>query len=215
MAEEMRERTDGLVDAGVGDAVIRWGYDRTFEDVPAAMSEPALSRAFGGRWSIDGEVVWRDPGVTLDLGGIAKGWTCDLAVQTGLAEMVSAGGDLRSRDPDSLVEVMDPWDHIVAEIPVGVGALATSSIAKRRWQAGSTQAHHLIDPRSGNPSITPVLSATVVAATAVEAEAGAKAVLLRGADGLSWAAQRPWIDGALVVWRDGSVYATPNLKLAA
>jgi hypothetical protein len=60
-----------------------------------------------------------------------------------------------------------------------------------------------------------VLSATVVAATALEAEAGAKAVLLRGGDGLVWAADQPWIHGALVVWFDGSVFATRGLEVAA
>jgi len=210
-AADLHERTDGLVDAGVGDAVIAWGYDRTFEEMPDVAPEP--DSPISGSWGVDGREVWRDRGVKLDLGGIAKGWTCDFAVGTGLAEVVSAGGDVRSRDPDTLVEVMDPWGHVAARIPVGVGALATSSITRRAWKAGTTDAHHLIDPRSGCPSVTPVLSATAAADSAVEAEAGAKAVLLRGADGLAWAAEQSWLHGALAVWRSGSVYATPRLAV--
>jgi thiamine biosynthesis lipoprotein len=76
-------------------------------------------------------------------------------------------------------------------------------------------AHHLIDPRTGRPADTPILSATVVAGTATEAEAGAKAVLLLGEDGLSWAADQAWIEAALAVWHDGSVFGTKGLKLAA
>ena len=53
-----------------------------------------------------------------------------------------------------------------------------------------------------------MLSATVVADTAVEAEAGAKAVLLHGVDGLAWADDQPWIRSAIVVWDGGSVYGT-------
>jgi len=65
------------------------------------------------------------------------------------------------------------------------------------------------------PVDSPVLSASVVAATASDAEAGAKAVLIHGADGLAWADARDWVNSALVVWDDGSVYATRDLEWAA
>jgi thiamine biosynthesis lipoprotein ApbE len=65
------------------------------------------------------------------------------------------------------------------------------------------------------PVETPIVSATVVAETATEAEAGAKAVLILGVEGLAWAATQPWISGALAFWEDGSVYATPGLGLVA
>ena len=65
------------------------------------------------------------------------------------------------------------------------------------------------------PSVGPVLQASAITATALEAEAAAKAILLQGADGLAWADRQPWIRGALAVWRDGSVYATTGLEMAA
>jgi thiamine biosynthesis lipoprotein ApbE len=57
------------------------------------------------------------------------------------------------------------------------------------------------------PADSPVVSASVVASTAVEAEAGAKAVLFHGVDGLAWADRQPWIRRAIVIWHDGCVYA--------
>jgi len=214
IAAELRDRTGGLVDAGLGGAVAAWGYDRTFEEVVDRDTAPTALLDHPN-WHLDGHTLIREPSVAMDLGGIAKGWTCDRAVEQGLAVMVSAGGDVRSADSDTQVEIMDPWDGIAAVVPLGVGALATSSITRRRWQVGETAAHHLIDPRTLAPAVTPVLSASVVAPTAVEAEAGAKAVLLQGADGLAWAATQPWIEGALVVWQDGSVYATTGMEIAA
>lgn len=214
IAALQRESTGGLVDAGLGGAVADWGYDRTFEEVVDREHPPSgiLERP---NWHLDGHTLIREPGVAIDLGGIAKGWTCDRAVEQGLALMASAGGDVRSADPDTKVDIMDPWDEVAAAVPLGVGALATSSITRRRWQVGETAAHHLIDPRTMAPAVTPVLSASVVASLAVQAEAGAKAVLLQGADGLAWAASQPWIEGALVVWQDGSVYATTGMEVAA
>lgn len=213
-ADDLRCRTGGLVDAGVGSAVRAWGYDRTFTEVCDGEQAPRPV-AEGGWWEIGGATLRRSRGTLLDLGGVAKGWTADAAVEGGLAAIVSAGGDVRSEHPDTEVEIVDPWGVTAATVRLGRGALATSSTTRRRWKMGARQAHHLIDPRTGAPADTPVLSATVVAATAVEAEAGAKAVLLVGADGLAWAEAQPWIRSALVVWHDGSVYATTGLELAA
>ena len=164
---------------------------------------------------MEGTTLLRSPGTRIDLGGIAKGWTCDLAVERGNATVVSAGGDVRSSDPEATVEIVDPWENTVTTISLGIGALATSSVSRRRWRIGGAEANHLIDPRSMRPTSSPVLSATAITETAVEAEAAAKAILLRGVDALSWADRQPWISGALIVWHDGSVYGTAGLEIAA
>jgi len=57
------------------------------------------------------------------------------------------------------------------------------------------------------PVTTPILSATVGGCRG-GGEAGAKAVILYGEDRLAWAAELDWIEAAVVVWLDGSVYAT-------
>ena len=129
--------------------------------------------------------------------------------------MVSAGGDVRSADERTRVEVLGIGGEVAARLHLGVGALATSSTLRRRWQAGGRAAHHLIDPRTMAPAVSPVVSATAMAETAAEAEAGAKAVLLLGEDGLAWADRQPWLRGALAVWHDGSVFATTGIRVAA
>lgn len=213
-ADRARTLTGGLVDAGLGRSLAMWGYDTSFERVADRDEAPPVDGTDRG-WRLDGDVLERDPGVQMDLGGVGKGWACDIAVESGWARVASAGGDIRSADPRTRVPVLDPWGTTVADVALGVGALATSSITRRRWHVGSGEAHHVIDPRTGAPAQTPILSATVVAETAVEAEAGAKAVLIEGADGLQWAERQDWIESALVVWRDGSVFATNGLELVA
>jgi len=212
-AADLRDRTDGLVDPAVGGALIEWGYDQTFAAVADKDQSPTPSAA--GDWSVHEGVVNRTPGTLLDLGGIAKGWACDRAVEQGLASVVSAGGDVRSSDPSTVVLIDDPWGETALQVHLGVGGLATSSTTRRRWRAGDDEVHHIIDPRTLAPAVTPVLSATVMAATAVAAEAGAKAVLLHGESGLAWAEQQDWIDAALVVWHNGNVFATNGWEMAA
>jgi thiamine biosynthesis lipoprotein len=213
-ADRARSISDGLVDVGVGAGMIEWGYDRSFEEVgdldttPKHIASPA--------WSIEGRELTRDSGTSIDLGGVAKGWACDRVVERGMACVVSAGGDIRSEDSRTVVSVLDPHDgEIAARLHLGVGALATSSTTRRRWKAGGREVCHIIDPRTMEPVRSPVLSATVVAASAVDAEAGAKTAVLMGADALAWADQASWIRGAVVVWHDGSVYATNGIEVAA
>ena len=212
-ADRARSLTGGLVDAGVGSAVAGWGYDRTFSLVRGIDEPPSTSPA--PEWTLDSRrLVWAAH-TRFDLGGIAKGWSCDRAVEVGMASVVSAGGDIRSADPGTTVSVIDPWGGTAARIRLGAGGLATSSTSRRRWKAGTRDVCHVIDPRSMEPVTTPILSATVVADSAADAEAGAKAVLLHGVDGLAWAADTDWIESAVVVWHDGSVYATPGTEVAA
>ncbi len=213
IAQGLRDETDGLVDAGLGEAVSAWGYDRTFGEV-TGLDTPPSDLGFPV-WSMSDGLLVREPATRFDVGGIAKGWTCDRAVESGLALVVSAGGDLRSAHRETTVPVIDPWGDTAAHIELGVGALATSSVTRRRWKVGATEANHLIDPRTMSPVSSPVLSATVIAETAAAAEAGAKAVLLHGEEGLAWAEATPWIGSALVVWHDGSVFATHGIAVAA
>ena len=212
-AAELRDRTNGLVDPAVGGALIDWGYDRTFAEVRDRRQSDLVREV--GWWSLDGNVVRREPGIRLDLGGFAKGWTADRAVESGLADMVSAGGDISSKLMNTTVAIADPWGDVAARVRLGRGGLATSSSTRRRWQVGDVDAHHIIDPRRLRPAVSPIFSATVIAATAVEAEAGAKAVLLHGEHGLVWAEKQDWIEAALVVWHDGNVYATTGWDMAA
>ena len=204
--------TGYLVDPAVGGLVSAWGYDRTFPSV-VDLADPPVAHDTRSWWHTEGFTLWKAPGLRFDLGGIAKGWTADLAVELGLATIVNAGGDLRSNDADAEVDIEDPWGNVVATIPLGRRALATSSTTRRRGKVAGRDAHHLIDPRTAAPAVTPILSATVVADRAAIAEAGAKAVLLHGQDGLSWADDQDWIDGALAIWNDGSVFATGSLEV--
>lgn len=195
LAIEAHSQTDGLFNPMVLPALARAGYGRSFEsvaggtlsggEVPAP--EHGLERSPGG---------WRLATGAVDLGGIVKGWTADLAVEhleTHLPDVfVNAGGDIRCRGaeewaPGWEVEVDAPGGGIAWAGPVQ-GAIATSSTLKRRWRTdGGGTAHHLIDPRTGLPAETPFAQVTVRAESCTWAEVWAKAVLIGGNDGLALA----------------------------
>ena len=181
LAVEARQRTGGLFDPTVHDALVAAGYDRTFDEVAAdgAAGEP---RRCGGEIRITGRRIELEPGFHLDLGGIAKGYAVDRAarlVATAGPCLVNAGGDLAGRGRSWPVGV-DTADGQIT-LALEEGAIATSGRDRRRWRRDGAEAHHLIDPATGAPSESRFLRVTVVAPTAVEAEGSAKAVFLGAA----------------------------------
>jgi len=181
--------TGSRFDPTVHDALVAAGYDRTFDEVLAGARGRLHPAVPCGRWkeiSIHDDVVEVPRGVHLDLGGIAKGWTADRAAEGGVEAgaawiLVNAGGDLRigGDAPSIAVSVEDPEDprRELISLELSHGALATSSVVKRSWGDGE---HHVIDPRTGLPSQSEVLQATVWAETCAVAEVLATASILRG-----------------------------------
>jgi thiamine biosynthesis lipoprotein len=219
-------QTGGLVDPTVLPALRRAGYARSLAGVAPASLRAALAAAPPRRparpdpdsaWpavAVDDRagLVRRPPGVELDTGGTGKGLAAD-AVASRLAGCdrfaVDCGGDLRvagagAEDDPFEVEVVDPFTGTtVSCLWLGPGAIATSGIDSRLWRrADGGFAHHLIDPASGGPAWTGLVSATALAPTALEAETLAKAALLSGPDaGRALLAAH----GGLLVHDDGEV----------
>jgi len=214
-----RKRTGGIFDPTVLKALLAHGYDRSFEEIvnrtdqnvsinrttSLARPQVKLNRAH--------HTITLPQGVGLDLGGIAKGWTVQQAGQK-LGQLgpalVDAGGDIAcmGAPPTSsawLVGIDNPLqpNTDLATLTLNNEVVATSSLARRRWQHQGQMVHHLIDPRTGAPAITDLLSVTVIGPHLPEAEIQAKVALILGAQkGLAYLATQPDVS-ALLVTTDG------------
>jgi len=214
LALDARERTGGRFDPTVHDALVAAGYDRSFAELDGSAAGGPVPA--GGAVRIEGMRIALDPGVRLDLGGIAKGWAVDRAVRelsTLGPCLVNAGGDLAV----SGIPADGHWavglDTPAGPLTLGVvdGALATTGRDRRRWRAGGEERHHVIDPASGRPADTDLLTVTVAAATAVEAEVRAKALFLAGAEAAALEAEATGIPAVLVT-DDGAVRLVGGLR---
>jgi thiamine biosynthesis lipoprotein len=152
-------------------------------------------------------------GLRLDFGGIAKGWAADQAARKLSAfgpALVNAGGDIAVSGPQSNgdawpIGITDPFDpETNLEVLMIVrGGVATSGKDYRRWQQGGHWQHHIIDPRTGMPAQTDLLTVTVIAPSAVEAEVAAKVALISGSGaGLDWIESDPAL-AAMFLLEDG------------
>jgi thiamine biosynthesis lipoprotein len=196
-AQRLMDETNGLFNPAVLPALKQAGYDRSMDEIknaPNRMGEVTLLVMQDFRAiELDParQMVRLPEGMQIDLGGIAKGWIAEQAAHqlAGYAQAcaVSAGGDmflvnLPEDEPDWVIGLEDPLhpEHDLAILRLQPGAVATSSITKRKWQYNGRSQHHLIDPRTGEPAITEWLSVTVWAEGAMEAEVYAKALLIGG-----------------------------------
>jgi thiamine biosynthesis lipoprotein len=199
----------GRADRRTLEHALRWAPPRR-----RAMPDP---RARWRRFIVDDEAgtVARDPGLRFDSGGIGKGLAADLVARRfeGYGRfLIDCGGDIRVGGPLARlapyrVGVAHPFDHTLHRtIDVGVGAVATSGIDGRIWRHGAGFGHHLLDPASGRPAWTRIVSATALGPTAVQAETRAKAAVLSGpADAAAVLA-----DGGLFVDEDWAACEIPS-----
>lgn len=218
--------TDGVFDPTLGRQLIAAGYAQSFDISSDARFRLSPARP-GGDWrelAVDRErsLVTVPRGVTVDLGGIAKGMAVDSAVslleRAGASNgLVNAGGDMRaftSGGPGWPVGLSDVAGQFLM---LSAGAVATSSTARRRWRLGSEDQHHLIDPRTGAPSTSRIWSASVAAPSCEHAEVAAKAALILGpARGAAFLARLGY--SAILSHTDGSTVRVgdwPSQEMAA
>jgi thiamine biosynthesis lipoprotein len=216
--------TRGAFDCTLGAALVDAGYDRSFERgrLDRAARASAAPRPRGSlRLDPRRREVERTPATTLDLGGMIKGHTADLAATLlPPCAAVDAGGDavLRGAGPDGegwLVEVEDPFDaeRTILTLRIRDAAVATSAANRRTWRVGDRAMHHLFDPRTGEPARSDLAQVTVVARTAELAEVLAKAVFILGAREGAGLLGRSAAAGAVLVTRDRSVIELGALEV--
>ncbi len=207
--------TGGLFDPTILPDLEAAGYDRSFEKVER--HQPPLNGNGTHATRLNFTHVTLKPynrgiakpdGLKLDLGGMGKGWTVDRVADRLLtlgAFLVNAGGDIYAYGaPPNCTTWTITLPHPpgaptpVTTLHVANRAVATSSIIRRRWMRGNTPQHHLIDPRTGKPADTDLLTVTVIASRVAVAEVYAKVALILGAKaGLEYLEALPNVEGLL------------------
>lgn len=225
------ERTGGLLDPTVGEALVRCGYDRDFGLVaPDGPPLRARYRRVPGwravRLDPGARTVAVPRGVRLDLGATAKAGCADrsaaeAAALTGAGVLVNLGGDLAVAGPPPEggwpVRVADRVDAPPGAPSVTVaiveGGLATSGTAARRWTRGGQSLHHVIDPVTGGPATPCWRTVTVAAPSCLEANVSSTAAVVLGPAAPRWLAARG--HHARLVGEDGTVRVVGGWPAAA
>jgi len=193
-AAHCHELSGGLFDITSGVLRGAWHFDGS-DRLPSATAVEQLRARIGFSRLVRTRGTLTVPaGMEIDLGGIAKEYAVDRALeamaaldQTPPAFLVNFGGDLRASGPLPAA----PW-KVGVEAPargpvpalvleLGRGALATSGDTHRYLLREGKRYGHILDPRTGWPVENAPHSVTVAAATCIEAGTLSTIALLHGA----------------------------------
>jgi thiamine biosynthesis lipoprotein len=156
-----------------------------------------------------GTVRFLAPGVRINLGGIAKGYTVERGVSLlrsrGIKHgIVTAGGDSRllgdRLGQPFMVGIRDPRkdDAVLLTIPLEDEAISTSGDYERYFEEDGKRYHHIIEPATGLPA-GGVRSATIVGPDAVLTDALSTSVFVLGVDqGLTLISTLPDYEGVVI-----------------
>jgi thiamine biosynthesis lipoprotein len=182
IAQDLHRRSGGAFDIAVAPVLQDLGFLPATERHEGALGKcNAIDLLPGCR------VRFRDPGVRIDLGGIAKGFAVDRAVAI-LKEhrlpqgLVNAGGDVAAFGPSpQLIHIRDPRDPLrfVGAVALVNEALASSAASSDPMQSLAPMRSAIIDPRR-RCVVSAVKGASVRAPSCVLADALTKVAMIEG-----------------------------------
>ncbi|HEY4241040.1 MAG TPA: FAD:protein FMN transferase [Kofleriaceae bacterium] len=229
-ALDVSKRSGGVFDITVGAFHGLWKFD---EDMDGSLPDPAEVKR---RLAVIGwknvvvdaaasTVFLRKKGMSITLGGIAKGYAVDKCVdimrKAGFTNfMVQAGGDMyiagkKGSDP-WMVGIRDPRgerESPFAVAPIEDHSFSTSGDYERGFVKDGVRYHHILDPHTGQPAHAS-RSVTIRAHDAFTADAWSKVMFILGPKASLDLIKREKLTDFEVVWVDehNDVIATPDIK---
>ena len=227
-AHRLSRLSSGLFNPVMGNLIALWGFHDnalplgTLPD-SAAISEFIAQAPSINDIKIDGTLITsRNPSVAYDLGGIAKGYAIDRAIdrlrEAGIHNaIVNAGGDLRAIGQHGerpwRIGIRHPRENgILASIEIsGDDSVFTSGDYERYFEVDGKRYHHIIDPRTGYPAME-TTSVTVIHDNAVTADAAATALFIAGPDQWWSIAKSMGIRYVMLIDTHGTIHINPAMQ---
>lgn len=218
---ELSKETDGAFDITVLPLEEMWRFHtQSAGKIPSQVQIDDVLKLVGFNKVIidedEGKVDFSQPGMKVDLGGIAKGFAVDKAIQAlkkgGINNaMVNAGGDIycvgRGKDLRGWkIGIQHPRKrgHLLAALTVSDRAVATSGDYERYVEVEGKMYSHIIDPCNGWPVSEMPMSVTVLAPDCTTADGLATAIFVLGPErGLKLLERLDDIEGVIVTSEDG------------
>jgi thiamine biosynthesis lipoprotein len=233
---DISKAANGAFDPTIAPVIKQWSFSKD-SSVPVIPSgkviEHSLALVDYKKIKINAEtreVYLEDKGMELDLGGITKGFAADKAVDAiknkGVtAALVAVAGDIRGfglnisgqgwkvgiQNPRTRAGSDKPWEDIFAVLRLKDKAISTSGDYQRFFIKDGVRFHHILDPQTGYPSESGLISVSVIAPEGYLADGISTAVFVLGAEKGLTILESMGLDGILVN-NNRKVFITKNLK---
>ena len=218
---------NAVFNPAMGDLLELWGYHG--DEQPSQPPEKCVLKNYLKQTPdlatlriSEGQVRSENPAIQFDLGGFAKGYGIDRAIDhlkaMGIDDaIVNAGGDLKvigkRHDRSWRIGIRNPRKAgIMASLDVNDGeSVFTSGDYERYFLYEGKRYHHILDPRTGYPA-SEFISVTIIAQDAALADAAATALFVAGIKDWKKVADQMGIGKAMVVESNGQIHMTPEMK---
>lgn len=195
---ELYKETEGAFDIAIYPVMRAWGFtDENYQVPPADILTGLLKLADASLIDYDNEkpeISFREQGVEIDLGGIAKGYTSarimdiyrDYGIESGL---VNLGGNVQvlGTKPDGslwriAIQSPDGGNSYLGVLSTRDKAVITSGGYERYFEQDGKTYHHIIDPETGYPADNGLISVTIVSADGTLADGLSTSLFIMGKD---------------------------------
>lgn len=233
---DISKMTGGAFDPTIAPVISIWQFSKKTADLPVPPEgavQAALKLVDYKKIKIDSStsgIFLEEKDMELDLGGIAKGYAADKAVDAirgrGIkSALVAVAGDIRGfglntsgqgwrvgiQNPRPESDSERPWEDIFASLELKDRAISTSGDYQRFFIRDGKRYHHILDTETGFPAESDLISVSVIAYEGYISDSIATAVFIFGSqNGLQFLESRG-LDGVLVDV-NRNVFLTKNLK---
>lgn len=227
-SQSLAEKSGHLFNPAIGKLVELWGFHRNNPQQPFIPDMEQIRRLQANiptmnDLQIEGiKLRARNPYMQLDLGGIAKGYGIDQAIETLQAmgidnAIINAGGDLRAIGRHGgrpwAIGIQHPRKPIVLASITTIAdeSIFTSGDYQRFYLEGSKRRHHIIDPETGEP-VSHTIAVTVIHPQATVADAAATALMAAGKERMTEVARSMGIEYLMLMASDGEIFVNSKMK---
>lgn len=227
-AQQLYGQTMGAFDITVYPLMQAWGFTEKEYRVPDAEEiEKLLEKTDAMQIMVDeenGRVDFGMDGMQIDLGGIAKGYTSarimEIYKEAGIASgLVSLGGNVQAlgTKPDGTlwrIGLQHPdKEGYLGILQVRDKAVITSGGYERYFEQDGVRYHHILDPATGYPARSGLISVTVVSADGALADGLSTSLFIMGKERAVqfWREHADVFDMVLYT-EEGELYVTEGIS---
>ena len=228
-ALELYQETDGTFDIAIYPVMEAWGFPTQNFQVPSQETlDQLLPLTDAGNISCDKEtrkISFGVEGMKIDLGGIAKGYTSsrimDIYKDNGITSgLVNLGGNVQALGTKTdgtkwkiAVQSPDDTEDYLGILSVQDKAVITSGGYERYFEQDGVTYHHIIDPKTGYPAESGLVSVTIVSTDGTLADGLSTSLFIMGEEKAAdfWREHKDDFD-AILMSDDGTLYVTEGLE---
>lgn len=224
---EIYDFTQGAFDITIAPIIDVWGFTKEVKKVPDEETlKQKLDLVDMKKLQINEKnktVFLEESGMAIDLGGIAKGYATDkvneIFIENGItSSVISLGGNVsvtgKKEDGSKWkVAIQDPLNNegYAGVLYVEDTSVVTSGGYQRFFEENGKTYHHIIDPKTGMPADTGLLSVTIVCKNSTKADGLSTSVFIAGLE-KGWQMWKDSQDFGIVFITDKKeIYVTPDI----